>query len=419
MSRVLALSLPELGHLYPLVPTLLELEERGHDTMVVTGPKHAEVPRDAGLAVRVVTTEVDGPREAWEQRNPLRGGREGAAAYLPIAEDVASRLQGVIDDWEPEMILADPLWWPAVTVAEAAGGPWALFAHSPILIPARGRRPLMGDHRPIPRPLGMLRDRLAWTLVRRRTRHAARALDVLRSRWGLEPLEDVFAYLGRAPLVLAYTWSELADPRRRWLTSVRFVGPTDWEQPATPPQWLGALDDRPLILGVTSSTSQHDRHIVDVLFEAVAGEQVQVVATIPTGELPDRVPPNARVEGFLPHSLVLPKTACVVCHGGLGIVQKALGAGVPLVVVPFGRDQHHNARRLEDLGVGVRLPPKRLSPETLRHAIHRATALQPRVEHLSQGLDGFRGASLAADTIDEFLETRSARPIADRRRNEQ
>lgn len=419
MSRALALSLPELGHLYPLVPTLLELEGRGHDTLVVTGPKHAALPRGAGLAVWEVTTEVDGPREAWERRNPLRGGKEGAVGYLPIAEEVACRLEAVVADWKPDVVLADPLWWPAVTVAEAAGCPWALFAHSPIFIPSRRRRPLMGDHRPLARPLGILRDRLAWTLARRRTRHAAWALNVLRSRRGLAPLGDAFAYLARAPLVLAYAWPELADPNRRWLPSVRFVGPTDWEQPATPPQWLGDLDDGPLILGVTSSTSQADRRIVEVLLEAMADEYVQVVATIPSGELPDGVPPNARVEGFVPHSLVLPKAACVVCHGGLGIVQKALGAGVPLVVVPFGRDQHHNARRLVALGVGVRLPPEHLSPERLRRAIDRTTALRPRAERLSRALGGFWGASVAADTLEEYLGTGpSAGPIVERRRTE-
>ena len=38
-------------------------------------------------------------------------------------------------------------------------------------------------------------------------------------------------------------------------------------------------------------------------------------------------------------SPILEIAACVVCHGGMGITQKALAAGVPVCAVPFGRDQ--------------------------------------------------------------------------------
>lgn len=50
---------------------------------------------------------------------------------------------------------------------------------------------------------------------------------------------------------------------------------------------------------------------------------------------------------FVPHEAVLERAACVVCHGGMGITQKALAAEVPVVVVPFGRDQVETARRVE------------------------------------------------------------------------
>ena len=42
---------------------------------------------------------------------------------------------------------------------------------------------------------------------------------------------------------------------------------------------------------------------------------------------------------FVPHGAVLPRAAAVVTHAGMGIVGKAAYAGVPIVAVPFGRDQ--------------------------------------------------------------------------------
>jgi UDP:flavonoid glycosyltransferase YjiC (YdhE family) len=62
------------------------------------------------------------------------------------------------------------------------------------------------------------------------------------------------------------------------------------------------------------------------------------------------VPANARVEEFVAHSHVLPHAEVVVTHGGMGATQKALTAGVPVVVVPWGRDQAEVGRRAEARG---------------------------------------------------------------------
>ncbi len=45
----------------------------------------------------------------------------------------------------------------------------------------------------------------------------------------------------------------------------------------------------------------------------------------------------------------------VVTHGGHGTVMKALAQGVPLVCLPFGRDQADVARRVTEAGAGLRL----------------------------------------------------------------
>ena len=58
-----------------------------------------------------------------------------------------------------------------------------------------------------------------------------------------------------------------------------------------------------------------------------------------------------------PHSEVLRHAAAVVTHGGHGTVIKTLAAGVPLVVMPLGRDQPDNAARVVHHGAGLRLRP--------------------------------------------------------------
>jgi EryCIII-like glycosyltransferase len=55
------------------------------------------------------------------------------------------------------------------------------------------------------------------------------------------------------------------------------------------------------------------------------------------------------------HADVLPHCSAVITHGNHGTVMKALIVGVPLIVVPLGRDQPDNAARVVHAGAGTRL----------------------------------------------------------------
>ena len=114
-------------------------------------------------------------------------------------------------------------------------------------------------------------------------------------------------------------------------------------------------------------------------------------------------PAGSRVVRFAPHDALLHRAACVVCHGGLGITQKALAAGVPVVVVPFGRDQMETARRVEFSGAGVSLSPRRLTPERLAGAARAAIELREGAERIGRAFARAGGPPAAADAFEELL----------------
>ena len=66
-------------------------------------------------------------------------------------------------------------------------------------------------------------------------------------------------------------------------------------------------------------------------------------------------PAHVRVVRSAPHGEVLRGASVVVTHAGHGTVLKTLCAGVPLVCIPMGRDQHANTTRVRRLGAGVRV----------------------------------------------------------------
>src|SRR4051794_22916389 len=242
----------------------------------------------------------------------------------------------------------------AAFAAEASGLPWAQYSPFPAVFRSQDAPPYGPGLRPLNGPVGRIRDLVAGAVLQRIVQRHLPPVNALRGSLGLQPvshLEDVFL---QATRFILFTAEPYEYPRRDWPASVRLVGPVQWEPPPTPPPWL-ADEDRPIVLVTASTVRQGDEKLIATALEAFAGDPVAVVATtaaLDPGQFD--VPPNARVERFLPHSLILARASCVVSHGGQGITQKALAAGVPVCVVPFCRDQFEVARRVEAVGAGTR-----------------------------------------------------------------
>ena len=58
-----------------------------------------------------------------------------------------------------------------------------------------------------------------------------------------------------------------------------------------------------------------------------------------------------------PHDAVMKEVSLVVTHGGHGTVSRALWHGLPLLVMPMGRDQDDIAVRVEARAAGLSVPP--------------------------------------------------------------
>lgn len=86
MSRVLAYTGPSEGHLYPLVPTLIELDERGHEVVVRTMAKEAPRLREMGFEASPVADGI-AEREAddWRGRTPIGALRRRVQQFVERA----------------------------------------------------------------------------------------------------------------------------------------------------------------------------------------------------------------------------------------------------------------------------------------------------------------------------------------------
>jgi len=234
-------------------------------------------------------------------------------------------------------------------------------------------------------------------------------LNAVRAKAGAPALANGSEVFALAPLVLYLTAEPFEYPRSDWPACVRMVGPCAWDPPGEPPAWLAEIE-RPLVLVSTSSERQDDRRLVTTALEAFAEQDVELVATLPAeGVAGIDVPANAHVERFLPHAPLLAKAACAITHGGAGVTQKALAAGVPVCVVPFGRDQHEVARRVEVAGAGTRLPAARLSPRRLRAKVSEAMTMRLAARGVAEAFAAAGGPIAAADALEALMLNASRR----------
>ncbi len=415
--RVLAYSSPARGHLHPMMPALLELRSRGAAVAVRTLSTALGSVRDAGIEAAPIDPAIERiDLDDHAQRSQIKAGARAYEVWGRRAAYEVEDLRRAIADHDPDLLLIDTTTFGARAAAEAGAIPWA--ESRPFLRddPAPGLPPYGLGLRPRDDLLGRARDRALGPLVARfDARSRLPTINAGRRVAGLAPLHRSSDAVGRAPLTLYYTaepfdWPRPANPR------IVSVGPCIWDPPG---ELEIELDERPLVLVSCSSEFQDDGAIAAAALRGL-GSSHQVVVTS-AGVDPATLPqvPGTIVRRYLPHLPLLERAEVAICHGGMGVTQKALASGVPVVVVPWGRDQLDTAAHVEVAGAGVELSRKRLSPESIAAAAREAGMLAAGARRVAAGYEATGGARRAADELEALLDpgARSgplARTAADR-----
>lgn len=317
--RVLLTAAGGTGHLNPLLPLADGFARLGAEIRVVGPPALAELVAATGYRfharpaipdadlepLRARTAELP-PDQANLILNRDLFGRLATDATLPV-------LRALCRDWRPDLVLRDPCEYAAAIIATEQAIPHAQVAISFAEVEFR----VVGE--------------VASVLP-------ARVITALRTA----------PYLTRFPAEL--------DPSP-FPNTVRFREPPE---PVTPlPDWWPG-DARPLVY-LTLGTVTAERRDADAAYRtalaAMAGLDARVLLT--TGGHPELgpIPSNVHVEPFVPQRDVLAAATVVACHGGSGTTFGALGAGVPLVLLPRFADQPANAHRVAEAGAGIAVDP--------------------------------------------------------------
>jgi UDP:flavonoid glycosyltransferase YjiC (YdhE family) len=167
---------------------------------------------------------------------------------------------------------------------------------------------------------------------------------------------DLFDRPARVLLAISQAFDFQADVLP---ANLRYVGPL-LDQPSWSEPWRAPWSmNRPRVLIAGSTGAQGQGELVQKIIYAMGQLEVEAVATagpnldVNSLEAPD----NVHLLGSAPHDTVMREVSLVISQGGHGTVNRALVNGLPLLILPMGRDQGDNAARVEAKGAGLRLPP--------------------------------------------------------------
>ena len=342
--------------------------------------------RDTGPVFRQPTIEqLDGfIRPTWE-------------ALIAGSRYVDERLREIFEELRPDVIVEDNVvGFPAVVTADC---PWIRIAScNPLELPDPDLPPAFSGY-----PSD---DLSGWDEFREEYRRVHGELhadfdEFVRAR-GCPPLPEL-EFIHRSSHLNLFLYPAEADYERS-----RPLGPM-WERLDSCVRKEGAGEfqvpqgDGPLVYLSLGSLGSADVELMQRLVDLLAaGGYRAIVSKGPQHEQIELRDGQAGAE-LVPQPALLPLVDAVITHGGNNTVTECLHFGKPMVVLPLFWDQYDNAQRMDELGLGVRLPTFDFEDAQLGEALERLLAddaLAQRLRALSDRLQADPGTERAADCIE-------------------
>ena len=319
--RILFTTIPGSGHFHPLVPTAQALRRRGHDVAFAASPTFAPAIEAAGFEAHPA-----GP--AWRENlgDPVMQQIMAGEFFIDLIR--MGMVEGVIRAARATQ---------ADVIVRGSGELGGLVAGAILDLPVASAAPAAAKfYEPMIRP-GVARAAAEHGLDGERV--TADDYEILR--------------IDRTPPSLEMPGYE-APPNG---VNVR---PEPFDAGGDLPEGFDDLGDRPVVYVTLGTVMNGNVPLFRAIADALADEPFDVVialgAGVPREALGD-VADNIRVGGFLPQARILERASVVVSHGGYGTVSAALGAGLPLFLLPMGADQPYNTERCITAGAALGVIP--------------------------------------------------------------
>jgi rhamnosyltransferase subunit B len=410
--NVLLPTLGSSGDINPFVALGLALQARGHRATVITNPIFQAQIESQGLRFLGVGTEEMARRviadpDLWHTRKSF-----GLVSRVLISslEDMFRAIEANAD--QNTVMAFSTLSLGARLAQEKLGIPSASVHLQPGIFRSVEEQGMFSNMRlsaAHPKWLKRVVFRLADSLML--DRNLKRPLNAFRARLGLAPVNRIMHHWLHSPqLVIAFFPHWFAEPQPDWPQNMHLVGFPLWDAHDTDvlDEALEFLERGPPPLIFTPGSAGSTMH--EFFSESVnAARSLRMRAMLVTNfpeQVPANLPPGIKLFGYLPFSQVLPRSALVVYHGGIGTLAQGIKAAVPHLVVPHAHDQFDNAWRLEQLGLGGSIASNayraRRAADAIRRLMSDDAATAQRRRDYSQRIDAPAAIERAVELLEQL-----------------
>ncbi len=431
MPEILIASLSPTGHIGPLLNVAQGLVDRGDRVTVLSSAAHAAKIRAVGATPQAIPREADFDLTRLDIDLPGRVDTSGikrvnfdiVRIFLQPMPHQAHVLSQLMAQTRFDVLIVDAGFFgilPLLLGDRAARPPVLSYTTTPLMVTSRDTAPSGLGLPPSSTALGRLRNR-ALNLLSQKVllRESQSAANYLLDRINSRPLPSFILDSGLlADRLICPTVPEFDYPRSDLPANVRYVGAVHQPPGARfrPPLWWSALDaDRPVVHVTQGTIDNADMtRLLEPTVEALGGEDVTVVATTGGRDIADLkipVPSNVFIAEYIPHDQLLPKVDVMVTNGGYGAVQRALSAGVPLVVAGNTEDKPEVAARVAWTGAGINLRTGTPTPGAVRAAVRQVLGdgkYLHRARELEAAFARRCGVAEIAALVDEVLSEHGA-----------
>ncbi len=335
-------------------------------------------------------------------------------ALIDGAKYCEPQLRGIIARTRPDVIVEDNVVaFPALVTADA---PYIrIVSCNPLEVTAPDIAP----------PYSGLssKDRSGWDAFRKRYDQTQRALWEEFNEWvvhcGAPPLPEL-EFVHTSEVANLYVFPAEADYSRAepldstWHRMDSSVRETEVAYDL-PPSFRDRPEGSALLYLSLGSLGSADVELMRRLVEVLGRTPHRYVVSKGPQHQEFALADNMIGTEFLPQPSLIPQMDAVITHGGNNTVTEALHFGKPMILLPLFWDQYDNAQRMDELGLGVRLPTYSFTEEQLAEAL--TTVLKPdlrsRLAELGVRIRARHGLQHGADVIEGVARAHvAARPRA-------
>lgn len=349
------------GDVLPLLGLGRALQETpGWQVKALISPVFANAAAAAGLDYRLLGTIEDYDRA--QQDPDLHNYRRGTQAVSRVLDNLLrlcyhELIQELDSSSEPTVLIGTTLAFPIRLAQELHGLPAVTVHLSPAVFRSNLRPPVLSPLGPLPRWLPPWFLKALWWLTDRLMLDPwlGGPYNRQRAELGLQPVRRVMgSWMHQVDLSLALFPDWFFTPPADWPAGLKQTGFPLWDidsQSELSPdleQWLQKGDPPVVITGGTAFAGRRKFYQECLAACADLGRRALVVTRHHSN-----VPEGACAVEYAPFSQLLPRSAAIIHHGGIGTVAQALACGTPQLVLPQAHDQFDNAHLVESLQAGL------------------------------------------------------------------